>query len=604
MRSLVDDIKDRLDIVEVIAGYVKLANAGTNMRGLCPFHREKTGSFMVSKEKQIFHCFGCGKGGDVITFIQEIEGMEFREALRLLAERASLDYKKYQGSVVSNEASDNKETIRRVLEATTEFYQKQLESAEGQIAKKYLFERKLSGKSIQDFRLGYAPRSDGRGFPAALFNYLRGMGFSSQVIVASGSVYKKDGQEAYVDRFRERIMFPIADSLGRVVGFSARLLPGSDSPQGKYINTPGTILYDKGGLFYGFHLAKQSIREMAEVVMLEGNLDVILSHQAGVKQAVATCGTALGKKQLSLLRRYTQKLVLAFDADMAGVKATKRAAELAWEDDLDVKVIPIKIGKDVADIVKEDPEKWRKMVSKKKSLAGYFFNLAFKNRVLSLDQKKALSDRILKLLASIPSRVEQSYYLKKLAEEVRVPEEHLWEKINQNRKRGSNTIEKPKVNASEKKTRRILLEEQLIGLIYNFPRLYFKNLEQIEAYSFSAPETENLFKALKEALEKISGEGKNKLKSNDLVFEKREVEIRIQEIALAVEKDLGDDPDLKREKSQEELKVCLKALKNEYLKAQRFQILQDIKLSQKKNNPDQLEILMKRLQEISREIAK
>lgn len=607
MRSLVDDVKDRLDIVEVVGGYVKLTNAGANMRGLCPFHREKTPSFMVSREKQIFHCFGCGKGGDIITFVQEIEGMEFKEALRLLSERAGLDYRKYQTTAGSKEIPDNKETLRRLLEATTVYYQKQLESSEARSAKKYLADRALTGNSVQVFRLGYAPRSNGNGYPSALFDHLKGLGFTPEAIVASGSVYKKDGQSAYVDRFRERIIFPIGDSLGRIVGFSARLLPGSDSPQGKYINTPGTILYDKGSLFYGFHLAKQAIRENAEVIMLEGNLDVILSHQAGIRQAVATCGTALGKKQLSFLRRYTQKLTLAFDADMAGVKATKRAAELAWEDDFDVKVIPIKAGKDVADIVKENPEKWLKMVKRKKSLAGYFFNLAFKDRVLSLDQKKALADRILKLLGSIPSQVEQSYYVKRLSEEVQVPESHLWESINKNKNRNKTypNKEKPaKASSEEKRGREFLLEERLIGLIYNYPKLYFKYHGRFERIVMSNPENENMYKVLAGRLSKLTKEERNKFKSADFNFESRDLQLKISEIALSVDKDMGDDPDENRDKAEEELLICLKALGKEFLKTQRFQLLQEIKESQKNNNASQLESLMKRLQEISREIAK
>lgn len=602
MPSLVDDVKDRLDIVEIIGGYVKLTNAGANMRGLCPFHREKTPSFMVSKEKQIFHCFGCGKGGDVITFVQEIEGMDFKESLRLLSERAGLDYRKYQITAGSGkEDSDKKDVLRRLLEATTIFYQQKLEGSEGLAAKKYIQERGLTKDSVQSFRLGYAPRADERGYPSALYNYLRGQGYSPQAIVESGSVYKKDGQESYIDRFRDRLMFPIADSLGRIVGYSARILPGSDSPQGKYINTPATILYDKGSLFYGFHLAKQAIRENAETIMLEGNLDVVLSHQAGVKQAVATCGTALGKKQLNFLRRYTQKIVLAFDADMAGVKATKRAAELAWEDEFDVKVIPIKTGMDVADIVKDDPEKWRKMVNRKKSLAGYFFRLAFKNRVLTLDQKKALSDRILKLLNIIPSRVEQSYYVKKLAEEVQVPEEHLWEKIRA-KSRGAQTNTQ-NVSENIKKNRTGLLEERLIGLIYNYPKLFYKNRERLEKCVFSEIQYENMFKVFKKNLDKVPEDKKKKFKSSNYVFESRDLQLKLSEIALALDKDLGDDPDDNREKAIEEFRVCLGSLEKEFLKSERNKLLHEIKESQK-NNSGRLDELMKRMQEISREIAK
>lgn len=604
MATLVDEVKDRLDIMEVISGYVKMVSAGANFRGLCPFHREKTPSFMVSREKQIFHCFGCGKGGDVITFIEEMEGMEFKEALKLLAERAGLDYRKYQGSAISQAQADTKETLRRIMEESAKFFENNLKTAEGRKALDYLKERGLNEEMVKNFRIGYAPRTNQKGGPSALHDHLKNLGFSSQTILASGSVYKKDNQEVYVDRFRGRLIFPVADSLGRIVGFSARLLPGDESNQGKYINTPGTILYDKGSLLYGFHLAKNAIREQEEAIMLEGNLDVIMSHQAGIKQAVATCGTALGIKQLTFLRRYTGKIVLAFDADLAGVKATKRAAELAWEQGLDVKTIPLQTGTDVADIASDSPAKWYKMVEKKKSVAGFFFDLAFKGRKLNLDQKKALADKILKLLAKIPSRVEQSHYLKKLAEVVKVPEAFLWEKIP----RSANVAKLPNKNDTysnkiSSRGRRILLEERLIGLIYNYPKLYFTYQEKAERAIFTSGETEKLWKEMKNYLESLPSEKKNTVKSTDFLFSSRALGLLAREYAVAVENELGDDPDENREKSLYETKNCFNILEVEYLKEKRAQMLAEIKKLTGKEKKKLAEI-MKRLQDISQEITK
>lgn len=605
MATLVDEVKDRLDIVEVIAGYVKLSPAGTNHRGLCPFHREKTPSFMVSREKQIFHCFGCGKGGDVITFIEEMEGMEFKEALKLLAERAGLDYQKYQiGGTASQAQQDSKEVLRRVLESSARFFEEKMKTSEGKRARDYLKERGLNEEMIKNFRLGYAPRANEKGTPSALHDHLKNLSFNNQSILGSGSVYKKDNYDVYVDRFRGRLMFPIADSLGRIVGFSARLLPGDESNQGKYINTPGTILYDKGSLLYGFHLAKTAIREEEEAIMLEGNLDVVMSHQAGIKQAIATCGTALGVKQLTFLRRYTGKVVLAFDADLAGVKATKRAAELAWEQKLDVKTIPLATGTDVADIASADPEKWRKMVGKKKSVAGFFFDLAFKKRVLSLEQNKVLAEKILKLLAKIPSRVEQSHYLKKLAEVVKVPEALLWEKIprSNNADRTQNRKDTYSNNITSR-GRRVLLEERLVGLIYNYPKLYFRYLENAERAVFSSGETENIWKEMKTYLDSLPEEKKNTVKSTDFLFSSRAMGLLAKEYAVKVENELGDDPDENMDKSQQETKNCFNILEIEYLKEKRAQLLSEIKKlsgKEKKKLPN----LMQRLQDISQEITK
>lgn len=604
MATLVDEVKDRLDIVEIVSGYVKMTPAGTNMRGLCPFHREKTPSFMVSREKQIFHCFGCGKGGDIITFIEEIEGMEFKEALRLLAERAGLDYHKYQGAVLDKSQADDKETLRRLLETTAVFYEKEMRGAEGKKAFDYLKERGLKNYHISLFRLGYAPKTNSKGYPSALYDHLRNIGFSSDVILKSGSVYKKDNQNVFVDRFRGRLIFPIADSLGRIAGFSARLLPGEESNQGKYINTPGTALYDKSSLLYGFHLAKKSIRENQEAVILEGNLDVIMSHQGGVSQAVATCGTAMGTKQLAYLRHFTSKLVLAFDADMAGVKATKRAAELAWEQDYDVKVIPIRTGKDVADIAAASPEKWREMVKRQKSVAGYFFSLAFENRVLSLDQRKTLADKILRLLAKIPSRVEQSHYLKKLAELVQVPEGLLWEKLSGKRvnsRENQETLEKKERKAS--KGRKILLEERLIGLFYNYPKFYFKYRDKVENVVFSGGETNIVWQEIKNFLDSLPAGKEKEVLSSDLTFSSRALGLLAKEYAVTVENELGEDPDENWDKSQQEILSCLNALEIEYLKEKRAETLTEIKRISLKDK-DKLPELMKRLQEISKEITK
>jgi len=603
MASLVDDVKDRLDIADVVAGYVKLSPAGANMRGLCPFHREKTPSFMVSREKQIFHCFGCGKGGDVITFIEEMEGMEFKEALRLLAERAGLDYHKYQGGMENKAKSDSKEILRRILEASTVFFERSLKSSEGKTCLKYLAERGLNGKSIGEFRLGYAPRSNDKGAPSALFDYLKGLGFSPAAILGSGSVYKKENQEIYVDRFRGRLIFPVGDSLGRIVGFSARLLPGDDSPQGKYINTPGTILYDKGSLLYGFQQAKGAIREIGEIVMLEGNLDVILSHQAGVGQAVATCGTALGNKQLSFLRRYTNKLILAFDADLAGVKATKRAAELAWEQEFDVKAIPIKAGKDVADIALEDPAKWHKMVEKTKSVAGFFFNLAFKDRVLNLDQKKVLADKILKLLAKVPSRVEQSHYLKKLSEQVQVPESLLWEKISPQKNTGFTRIQNESAPISPSKGRRPLLEERLIGLIYSLPSLYFKLAPNVERAVFVNPTSEKIWQEIKSSLEKLPKSKRSSAKTSDIEFSSRALSLTASTYALQVESEMGDDQDENAQNACQEAGKCFSILETEFLLDQRSQLLAEIKQAKFKDKK-KFEDLIKRLESITKTISK
>jgi len=611
MGSLVEDVKDKLDVVDFIAGYLKLTPAGSNFRGLCPFHREKSPSFMVSREKQFFHCFGCGKGGDVITFVEEMEGMDFKEALKMLAERAGLDVTKYQGmrsDGFSFDKSNKKETLFRILEASTQFFEQNLLTQEGKSALDYFLSRGLKKATIKEFRLGYSPKNGKIGFGMALFNHLKEMGFQVEEILESGSVfaYQNGNVKSFMDRFKGRAVFPIFDSLGRPVGFSARVLPGETTNQGKYINTPQTLLYDKGSLLYGFHLAKKAVREEGEIVLLEGNLDVVLSHQSGVKQAVATCGTALSKKHLGFIRRYSKKIILAFDADMAGVKATKRGAELGWEEELDVKAISLKVGTDVADIAKENPLAWQKMVARKKSVLGFFFDLAFKKRVLTLDQKKALTDRLIKMIAKVPSEVERSHYLKKIAEEVDVPENFLFEKLKKEEQSLKNDPYAPKsqteVAATFQKDRRFLLEERILGIIYNFPKLYFKEKERVSNVVFRNTEINVLWDELKKYLAKIEENEEDKVKSSDFVFASRDLKNKVAEIAVRIEKELENiDPEDLNE-IKKELKYCLDSLLKENLKEERQTIVNSIKLAQKKGEINDLKELFDKLKEINQKI--
>jgi len=604
MRSLVDEIKDKMDIADVIGGYIKLGSAGVNMKALCPFHKEKTPSFVVSKEKQIFHCFGCDKGGDVISFIQEMEGVDFKEALRILADRAGIDTSKYriQGDGIKKE---KKESIYQILELTAAFFQKSLESDEGKKAKDYLLSRGINEKTIKEFRLGYAPKTGRQGSPSALFEYLKTMNFADENITESGSVfiYDKVGKRTYFDRFRGRLIFPIADSLGRVVGFSARILPGEEDNQGKYINTPQTILYDKSRLLYGFHLAKTTIRSEDEAILLEGNLDVVLSHQAGIKYAVATCGTALTKDQISILRRYTKNLTLAFDADMAGIKATKRAGDVAWEEGMEIKAIPLETGKDVADIVKEDAKKWQKMIKDKKGLPEFFFDLAFKDRKLNLDQRKALGDKLLKIIAKLPSEVEKAHYVHRLSEELNTPENLFWEKLSAVDQR-TFEYKKDEEKKEEPKEYNYMLEERIIGLVYNYPKLFKKHTE-LKDISFSNPSMELIWKEMKAFIKRnyeklASGKFKWKLKN-------RELEMKVSEIAVKVEEEnrKGSLEDKKDEgdRTEDELEFCINLLKKEELKTERQDIAKDIKKAQKKGDKKKLEKLVSEFQEVCRKLA-
>ena len=312
MNSDIEEIKSRLNIADIIGEYIRLDKAGANYRARCPFHNEKTPSFMVSAEKQIWHCFGCQKGGDIFGFVMEIEGLDFKETLKLLAEKAGVALKK-----TDFKAESKKTRTLEILELATKFYETQLWSGAGKIKiLNYLKDRGLQKESIKEFRLGYAPAGWRN-----ILTFLIGRGYSAQEIEKTGLLVKKDNGDFY-DRFRDRIIFPIADPMGKVVGFSARVAPGGDESQAKYVNTPESEVYHKSKALYGIDKAKGEIKSKNFALLVEGNMDVVAAAQAGIKNTVAVSGTALTPDQINIVKRYTNNLKMFFDMDKAGEEAT------------------------------------------------------------------------------------------------------------------------------------------------------------------------------------------------------------------------------------------------------------------------------------------
>jgi len=301
-----EEIKEKLDIVDLISEYIKLKPAGMeNFRALCPFHNEKTPSFMVSRSKQIFKCFGCGEGGDVFSFVMKMEGVEFVDALRELAKKAGVELRRQDPKFYSK-----REKVLKILDlAASYYYQALLKSKTGQVARDYIKERKLKDLTVDEFKLGFSPDDW-----EMLSRFLKSRGFKDDEILESGLVVPRQGKSGYYDRFRYRLMFPIWDAQGRVVGFTARVLR-KDEKMGKYINTPQGMIYDKSRVLYGLDKAKSVVRREGKLIIVEGNMDVIASHQAGVKNVIASSGTALTSPQIEIIKRYTDKIVFAFDMD-------------------------------------------------------------------------------------------------------------------------------------------------------------------------------------------------------------------------------------------------------------------------------------------------
>ncbi len=418
-----DEIKTRLNIVDLIGEYVQLQKAGSSWKARCPFHNEKTPSFTVSEEKQFWHCFGCGKGGDAFAFLMEIEGLEFREVLENLAERTGVTLPKYQGEKSS--VDGNK--LREILELATKFYEKQLWEGSGKKKiLKYLQERGLNEETIREFRLGYAP--DGW---RNILDFLKERGYDVKDILKTGLIIEKDGRTKHYDRFRDRIIFPICDVQGRVMGYSARVAPGGDETQAKYVNTPETEIYHKGNVLYGIDKAKLEIKEKDEVLLVEGNMDVIASYQAGIKNTVAVSGTALTTEQLKLIGRYTDNIKMFFDMDEAGQKASKKSSELAFENEMNVSVVKITEGKDAADAVKENPETFLSAVQEALPAMEYFLQQELLKRSKNniVDKKKIIGE-LSGLINSFSNKIEKEYWIKELADRLDVSEEILFDTFN------------------------------------------------------------------------------------------------------------------------------------------------------------------------------
>ena len=426
--SDIDDIKSRLNIVDVLGGYIRLEKAGANWRANCPFHNEKSPSFMVSEDKQIWHCFGCQKGGDIFGFVMEIEGLEFREALNLLAEKAGVELKK----INPKQAAEKNRTLE-ILEMATKFYQAHLlQTPAGKKIIEYLKDRGINDESIKDFRLGYAPN----GWKNTM-SFLVKKGFSISEIEKTGLLVEKNKQEAdttnhkpqttnYYDRFRDRIMFPIADTNDKIVGYSARVAPGGDETQAKYVNSPETEVYHKSKILYGINKAKNEIRQSGSVLLVEGNTDVIASHQAGLKNTVAVSGTALTPEHMNIIKRYATDIRMCFDMDNAGELATKKSMKLCFEKEVNVKVVQLPSGKDAAELAKNNPELLRGAVEKAKPAMEYFFERIFaKYNKENVEDKKRITQELLEMIGYLANEIEKSHWLKKLAAEIDVEETTL-----------------------------------------------------------------------------------------------------------------------------------------------------------------------------------
>jgi len=466
----VDEIKNRLDVVEVIRGYMKLEKSGVNLRGLCPFHREKTPSFFVSPSRQLWRCFGCSVGGDMFSFVQEIDGVDFKEALKLLADKAGVQLRSYDPQVRSEKAR-----IYEVCEKSCQFFEKQLTASQlGRESSDYLLGRGISGESIEKFRIGFAPHTRN-----ALSAFLRAQGYSPAEIFKAGvSIQAENG---LYDRFRSRIIFPIADLNGQVIGFGGRVFFAKnqtpDPKLAKYINTPQTPLYDKSRVLYGLDKAKMKIRESDTCMLVEGYTDVIMAHQTGAENVAAVSGTALTEHQLDIVRRYTGNLHILFDMDIAGDNATKRGIDIAQRKGFEISIITLPEGKDPAELIQRNTKGWQKALAKPLSIGEFYFESALSRfDKLTPEGMQNISDVVLPMIKQIPSEIQRSFWVQKLAGELACGEDVVWRdlaKVPEQAQPPPDTKEMPKAqsptSASSKRTKRNILYEHILLLISQNP---------------------------------------------------------------------------------------------------------------------------------------
>lgn len=427
MSSPVEQIKERLGIADVVGSYLKLERAGSSLKAKCPFHNEKTPSFFVSPARGSYYCFGCQAKGDIFTFVQEFEGLDFIGALRVLAERSGVTLTKIDPKVKSEYAR-----LYLCIEKATRFYEEMLQDTSE--AKTYIEGRGLTQKTIQEWRLGFAP-NDWR----QLFNHLQKEGCTPEEMGKVGLIKRaaapanpqtdSKGQASssrFYDIFRGRVMFPIRDSAGRVVAFSGRILPGlDDGKAGKYINSPETVLFSKSNTLYGFDKAKLIIREKDAAILVEGQMDLLMAHQAGYGNTIASSGTALSEAQLARLKRLSENLLIAFDSDKAGLTASERAIRLALALGMNVKVISLR-EKDPAELILKEPGEWERAVKGAKHVVDFLLENLLHSAKEGRERALAIEKTLLPLLRLLPSSVEQSHFLKVIAEKSGLREEALW----------------------------------------------------------------------------------------------------------------------------------------------------------------------------------
>lgn len=577
----ISEIRDRSSILEVVSDYVSLKKAGKNYKGLCPFHSEKTPSFMVNEEKQIFHCFGCGEGGDVFTFLMKVGRFSFPQVVEELAKRYGIKLPAKEFSLAQKKEMAKRELLFQINQIASEYFHDLLiRSREGEEGRRYLSERGISQEIIEEHRLGYSlDRWDG------LLQHLRDKRLPLEMAGELGLILPKK-KEGWYDAFRKRLLFPIFDLHQRVLGFGGRVIKEG---QPKYINSPESSIYHKGDVLYGLHVAKRYASEKDCVIIAEGYFDLLTLHQYGIKNSVATLGTALTTQHIRALKRYTKNLITVFDADQAGIEATLRSLPLFLEEEVTGKMIPLPKGEDPDGFLRKGKlEEFEKRADEAVSLLDFFFERLMKTYdVKSIEGKVKIAEQGVALLGKIPDRIRRDFYTKALAERLDLEEAFLYEMVRASPKGRPKVEEDLKRRVAEKSFPRS--EEMVIRLMIHRCELIPVILEEGILKEFQSPmlrkigeEMENLYqrKGRLDLAETLGSLGED--------LKRRFCEFAFQERGL--------------EKGQGEriLKDCIRKIREERLRKDRVELLRRIKEAEREKQGKLLEALLLEHQELAK----
>lgn len=467
MHSPVDKIKERLSIVDVISSYLTIEKAGKNYKAKCPFHNEKTPSFFISAERGTYYCFGCSAKGDIFSFVENFEGTNFLGALKILAERAGVELTSYR-----NKEKDRTDIFYEIMEEATIFFEKNF--ANNKEARSYLLGRGLTDQSISSFRVGYAEESWNAGL-----SYLKNKGYKEEDLEVVGLIKKKDSR--YYDRFRGRIMFPISDSSGRIIAFSGRLFKQANSEssieEAKYLNSPDTPLFNKSNILFGIDKAKSAIRSRGYSIVVEGQMDLILSHQASFTNTVAVSGTAFTDNtidseskinSLGLVRRLSPNIIFAYDGDSAGIRAASRSAMIALSLDMQVKIAILPEGKDPADIIFDNSDQWKDIIKNSKNIISFHLDRICSSTNDIRIRGKKIREIIFPFLMMVNSSIEKSAYINEIHQKTGISENAIIEDYKKYEKITPSTISPgDKMNNKiEASSRRSSLEKKFFGIIF------------------------------------------------------------------------------------------------------------------------------------------